>query len=162
MDTWPCGKREYAAIGLTAKDRHLHALTSAASPRRPLLMFEWEWQALLKGPGPHIVTTVRCGDHGVEEYGDAVVSADHGRIYVKDRRFACLGNGSRGNQYTVTFGSSAYATRLKNSSPTKTCMCISGNRAIIRAIAVHEFPGASSRKLEYRFPVRSGGMAPWR
>jgi hypothetical protein len=56
----------------------------------------YEWQALLKGPGPHTVTTWSCGDHGSEEYDDAIVSADHGNIRVKNRTFSCLSDFSPG------------------------------------------------------------------
>lgn len=92
----PCGKEQYVAVGVTADEPHLHVLSSAEFPDRPLVMLLSEWQALLSGPGPHTVLTWPCGDHGSEVYSDAVVSSRKGKIYVKDRTFECLSNDKPG------------------------------------------------------------------
>jgi hypothetical protein len=36
--TLPCGKSQFAAVGVSAKESHLHALTSVAKPDTPLIM----------------------------------------------------------------------------------------------------------------------------
>ncbi len=93
VGTLPCGKWQFAALGVSAKQPHLHALASAANPDTPLIMPLNAWQALLKGPGPHTVTTWACNDHGSEVRTELVVSASHGEIHVKNRTFSCPENG---------------------------------------------------------------------
>jgi hypothetical protein len=89
VGTLPCGKLQFAAVGVSATEPHLHALTSVAKPDAPLIMPLGAWQALLKGPGPHTVPTWACGDHGSDARTDLVVSASDGQIHVKDREFSC-------------------------------------------------------------------------
>jgi hypothetical protein len=55
VGTLPCGKRQFAAIGVTRTVPHLHALTSVSHPERPLIMPEAAWQALLRSPRPTVV-----------------------------------------------------------------------------------------------------------
>lgn len=38
VGTMPCGKRQFAALGVTRGNRHLHALATAAHPDRPLTL----------------------------------------------------------------------------------------------------------------------------
>jgi len=91
----PCGKQEFAAIGVSAKNDHLHALTSAAKPNDPLLMPVQAWNALIKGPEASVVTW-QCGDHGSDVRSELVVSAKNGDIHVTGRDFSCPGDGSAG------------------------------------------------------------------
>jgi hypothetical protein len=78
VGTPPCGKLQFAAVGVSVKEPHLHALTSAAKPDAPLIMPLNAWQALLASPRPHTVATWTCGDHGSDVRSDLVVSASSG------------------------------------------------------------------------------------
>ncbi len=89
VGTMPCGKHQFAAVGITKANPHLHALASVAHPKTPLMMPLNAWQALLKSPDPTVVSIWDCGDHGSEERREFVVSADSGDIRVKDRLFSC-------------------------------------------------------------------------
>jgi hypothetical protein len=89
----PCGKLQFAAIGVTKAVPHLHALTSVSEPDTPLIMPEAAWQALLKSPGPTAVRTGECGDHGSDSRSELVVSANNGAIRVKGREYSCPTNG---------------------------------------------------------------------
>jgi hypothetical protein len=94
VGTLPCGKRQFAAIGVTKAVPHLHALTSVSHPDKPLIMPEHAWQALLRSPLPTVVHTWPCGDHGSERRSELVVSANKGAIHVKDREYSCPDNGA--------------------------------------------------------------------
>src|SRR5262249_45188168 len=95
VGTLPCGKLQYAAIGITKKNPHLHALASVAHPDAPLVMPWSAWQALLKGPGPTTVHTWTCGDHGSDTRSELVVAATGGDIRVKSRDFSCPAKGQK-------------------------------------------------------------------
>ena len=86
----PCGKLEFAAVGLSAENPHLHALASREHPKDPLMMPSDAWQALLKNSGPTRVTTLTCGDHGSDVWLDLVVSASGGLIHVREEEFSCV------------------------------------------------------------------------
>jgi len=89
VETLPCGKLQFAAIGVTKTIPHLHALTSVAHPNTPLIMPLTAWQALLQSPGPTAVQMWACGDHGSETRSELVVSAISGALRVKDRKYSC-------------------------------------------------------------------------
>ena len=89
IGTLPCGKLQFAAVGVTRANPSLHVLSTTAKPAVPLIMAWPAWQALLSGPGPHTVPTWDCGDHGSERYAELVVQADRGQISVKQRQFSC-------------------------------------------------------------------------
>jgi hypothetical protein len=89
VGTLPCGKHQFAAVGVTKTDRRLHALTSVSHPDSPLIMPEAAWQALLEGPGPTVVQTWACDDHGSETRTELVVSANDGAIRLKEREYSC-------------------------------------------------------------------------
>jgi hypothetical protein len=93
VGTLPCGKLQFAAVGVSTKELHLHALTSVAKPDTPLIMPLVAWQALLKGPGAHTVKTWACGDHGSDVRTELVVSAGDSQIDVKEREFSCPPDG---------------------------------------------------------------------
>jgi hypothetical protein len=91
VGTEPCGKTQFVALGVTASDPHLHALTSAAHPERPLIMPLHVWRALLSGHGRRrTLPTWECGDHGADESTRYVVSAKAGRIRLKVRSYGCV------------------------------------------------------------------------
>lgn len=93
VGTLPCGKLQFAAIGVTKPIPHLHALTSVAHPDTPLTMPLSAWQALLHSPGPTTVPTWLCGDHGSETRSELVVSANNGAIRIRDREYSCPADG---------------------------------------------------------------------
>src|SRR2546423_12170102 len=96
VGTMPCGKRQYAALGISTENPHLHALASVAKPNEPLMMPLQVWQAVLKHTTPTEVPTWRCGDHGGETQTELVVWAAHGKIHAKQREYSCTANDSRG------------------------------------------------------------------
>jgi hypothetical protein len=67
IGTLPCGKVQYAAIGVTAGNPHLHALGSAAHPDALLAMPLPAWHALLLKRPQSTVALQACGDHGSEQ-----------------------------------------------------------------------------------------------
>ncbi|HEX4240938.1 MAG TPA: hypothetical protein VHZ53_05970 [Steroidobacteraceae bacterium] len=92
----PCGKQQFAAIGVSAKNDHLHAVTSVAKTNQPLLMPNQAWDALLKGgPDTRSVLVWQCGDHGSEVRSELVVNAKNGDIQVTARDFSCPIDGSK-------------------------------------------------------------------
>jgi hypothetical protein len=93
VGTLPCGKWQFAAVGVSAREPRLHALTSAAKPDGPLIMPLAAWQALLQGPGPQTVATWACGDHGSESRAELIVSAGSSEIHVRRREFSCPADG---------------------------------------------------------------------
>jgi hypothetical protein len=93
VGTLPCGKLQFAAVGVSAKEPHLHALTSLAMPDTPLIMSLGAWQALLKGPGAHTIKIWACDDHGSDVRTELEVSAGDGQIHVKEREFSCPPDG---------------------------------------------------------------------
>lgn len=93
VGTLPCGKHQFATIGVTKAVPHLHALASVSHPDTPLIMPEAAWQALLKSPNPTAIPTWACGDHGSENRSELVVSAKNGAIRVKNREYSCPSNG---------------------------------------------------------------------
>lgn len=95
VETLPCGKRQYMALGVSKANPRLHAIGSVAHPDKPLVLPAHAWAALLKSPRPKPVTTWQCGDHGSERHTDVVLSADRGRISVTARSFDCPGDRSK-------------------------------------------------------------------
>lgn len=93
VGTLPCGKLQFAAIGVTRAVPRLHALTSVAHPDTPLVMPKAAWLALLRSSGPTTVPTWACGDHGSDVRSELVVSATNGAIRVKAREYSCPANG---------------------------------------------------------------------
>jgi hypothetical protein len=82
VDTLPCGKHLLVAVGTTRDKTHLHALTSAEHPERPLALYQWQWDALARSPRPGKVIEWSCGDHGMGEETTVVLKTDSGRIHA--------------------------------------------------------------------------------
>lgn len=82
VDTLPCGKHVLVAIGITRDNPHVHALTSAEHPERPLALYQWQWDALARNSRPGEVMDWPCGDHGADEETTMVLRADHGRVHA--------------------------------------------------------------------------------
>jgi len=93
IGTLPCGKVQYAAIGVTAGNPHLHALGSAAHPDALLAMPLPAWHALLLKATPSTVPLLACGDHGSEQRSELTVSASKDGIYAHERDFSCPDDG---------------------------------------------------------------------
>ena len=96
IDSGPCGHRAYVAISVTESRPELHALTSIAHPKRPLIMGRQAWQLLLSGAGQHRVVEWGCGDHGSDVQTELVLSAINGQIDVKRLEYRCEDNDRRG------------------------------------------------------------------
>lgn len=94
VGTLPCGKVQYAAIGVSAANPHLHALGSAAHPEALLAMPLPAWHALLLKPEPSTVPLQACGDHGSEERSTLTVSVGKDGIRAHERDFSCPEDGS--------------------------------------------------------------------
>ena len=82
VDTLPCGKHVMVAVGITRDNPHLHALTSAEHPERPLALYQWQWDALARSPRPGEVADWPCGDHGVDEETTMILRTDGGRVHA--------------------------------------------------------------------------------
>jgi hypothetical protein len=93
----PCGKRQMALIGVSRRDPHLHAFSTAAHPERPLVLQAPAWQALMASKGHAQFTAWACGDHGGDTEIEQVIDARDGRFMVRENTFACRDDGSRGN-----------------------------------------------------------------
>jgi hypothetical protein len=94
IGTLPCTKVQYAAIGVSAKDPHLHALGSAAHPEAMLAMPLPAWHALLVKPGGTTVQLRACGDHGSDQRSELIVSAGKDGIRAHERDFSCPEDGA--------------------------------------------------------------------
>jgi len=78
----PCGHRALVAVGITRDNPHLHTLTTAEHPGRPLALSPTQWEALARNPHPGTLIDIPCGDHGAEEEAAIALRADHGRIHA--------------------------------------------------------------------------------
>ncbi|HVT53442.1 MAG TPA: hypothetical protein VHE77_17810 [Dongiaceae bacterium] len=94
VGTLSCGKVQYAAIGVTAGNPHLHALGSAAHPDALLAMPLPAWHALLLKTEPSTIELQACGDHGSEERSTLTVSVGKDGIHAHERDFSCPADGS--------------------------------------------------------------------
>ena len=103
VDTLPCGKHVLVAVGTTRDNPHLHALTSAEHPERPLTLYQWQWKALARSPHPGKVMDWPCGDHGAEEQSTVELSADGGRIHATRITSTCpdVPNPAGGRQHSA-------------------------------------------------------------
>lgn len=91
VDTAPCGKPVVVAIGVSAGNPRLHALSAVETPGEPLMMSWTAWRSLLAEPGPFTITTWSCGDHGSDTETDATLSAVNGAIHYTTSESQCPG-----------------------------------------------------------------------
>ncbi|MDB5442155.1 MAG: hypothetical protein JWP73_531 [Phenylobacterium sp.] len=96
VGTLPCGKHQFAAIGVSKANPHLHAFGSAAHPNKPLVLPRRAWEALLSSPRPTPILIWECDDHGSEVRSLLEVSAQGGHIRAVDRDYGCPGVGTTG------------------------------------------------------------------
>lgn len=94
VGTLPCSKVQYAAIGVSAADPHLHVLGSSAHPEAALVMPLPVWHALLVHSGSTTVPLWACGDHGSERRRELIVSAGKDGIRAHERDFSCPEDGA--------------------------------------------------------------------
>jgi len=94
IGTLPCSKVQYAAIGVSAAEPHLHVLGSTAHPEAALAMPLPAWHALLVKPGSSTVELLACGDHGSDQRSELIVSAGKDGIRAHERDFSCPEDGS--------------------------------------------------------------------
>ncbi|WP_206238849.1 hypothetical protein [Novosphingobium terrae] len=89
MGNSTCGHRYAIVVGITRDNPHLHAFTSKAHPRRPLLLQFHEWQALAASPHPAPIIDWQCNDHGNDRRSMLTIAADKGQIHGTMDQFAC-------------------------------------------------------------------------
>jgi hypothetical protein len=89
VGTLPCMKPQFAAIGVSAHNRRLHAFATVDKPGDPLIMPPQAWSALLTAPDKRPVQVWQCDDHGSEVRSELIVSAKSGNIHVTGRDFSC-------------------------------------------------------------------------
>jgi hypothetical protein len=89
VGTLPCGKLQFAAIGVAPTSNRLHTLSSLAKPNQPLIMPAAAWYALKENADPTAITTWACGDHGADQRNVLVVSAVDGGVRVRERKYSC-------------------------------------------------------------------------
>jgi len=94
VGTLPCGKHQFAALGVSKSKPHLHALGCLVHPDQPLVMPRHAWEALLRSSHPAAVVIWPCDDHGSEVRSELSLSASHGNIRAVDRDFSCPSQGS--------------------------------------------------------------------
>ncbi|HAT30941.1 MAG TPA: hypothetical protein DCW29_08880 [Janthinobacterium sp.] len=92
----PCGRNMMVLIGVSKKNPHLHAFTSLAHPKRPLLLQRSHWNALLKAKTSASDIALPCGDHGSETEIEKSVTVRDGVFEVSAREYACRDEGGRG------------------------------------------------------------------
>ncbi|ESQ79587.1 hypothetical protein [Asticcacaulis sp. YBE204] len=91
VDTLPCGKRQFIALGLSADGVKLQALTSKESAE-PLILNAGGWAALKASPKPRTVEVWPCDDHGSAVHSTVRVSAHNGIISAKFYNRQCRPN----------------------------------------------------------------------
>lgn len=84
-----CGHRYAVVVGITRANPHLHAFTSKAHPRRPLVLQFHEWQALAASARPAPILDWQCSDHGDDRRSMLTIAADHGQIHGTMDQYAC-------------------------------------------------------------------------
>ncbi len=92
----PCGKRMCVVIGISRKNPRLHVFGSAEHPKRPLVLQDHQWEALVMARGPVRVMDWRCGDHGAEEETELELRIDDNGIHAIERVYECTEDGIRG------------------------------------------------------------------
>jgi hypothetical protein len=62
----PCGKSAGVLVGLSKANPQLHAVGTTSHPGDPLVLFQWEWDALRNSLHSVTVTDWECHDHAAE------------------------------------------------------------------------------------------------
>lgn len=96
VGTEPCGKREAMVIGVSSAQPHLHAFTSVAHPRTPLVLEVHIWQALLRASGPISAIEWACGDHASDTETNVRLTATPAGFAGQRRTYDCKTDGTAG------------------------------------------------------------------
>jgi hypothetical protein len=97
IDTLPCGKRMSVIVGISRKNSQLHFFTSVTHPEEPLILQDWQWEALRRATGSISVVQWPCGDHGADGIDEYELRADNGNIFALKRQFQCnIESGQKG------------------------------------------------------------------
>jgi hypothetical protein len=83
------GVRLFAGVGVSARNPHLHALSSVEKPGVPVEMQYRPWRTLLTASRPTRLTTWQCDDHSSKVQQDLIVSARRGEIHFKEIMLRC-------------------------------------------------------------------------
>ena len=89
IGTMAGGVQIFAAVGVSARNPRLHALSSVEKPDAPLEMQYRPWRTLLTAARPTRVTTWECDDHGSAIQQDFIVSARQGSIHSREIHLRC-------------------------------------------------------------------------
>lgn len=92
----PCGKRMCVVIGISRKNSRLHVFASTEHPKKPLVLQDHQWKALLRSKGPVKVPDWRCGDHGADEETELELRIDHNGNHAMKSVYECTDDGIRG------------------------------------------------------------------
>jgi hypothetical protein len=83
------GVQLFAAVGVSTRNPHLHALSSVEKPGAPVEMQLRPWNALLTATRPTRLTTWQCDDHDSDVQQDLIVWARQGKIHFKEIFLHC-------------------------------------------------------------------------
>lgn len=83
------GVRLFAGVGVSARNPHLHALSSVEKPGVPVEMQYRPWRTLLTASKPTRLTTWQCDDHSSTVQQDLIVWARRGDIHFKEILLRC-------------------------------------------------------------------------
>ncbi|CAN5638923.1 hypothetical protein BH10PSE14_BH10PSE14_00150 [soil metagenome] len=89
VGTFGGGVRLFAGVGVSKRDPHLHALSSAEKPGVPVEMQYRPWRTLLTASKPTRLTTWQCDDHSSAVQQDLIVWARRGDIHFKEILLRC-------------------------------------------------------------------------
>ena len=93
--TQPCGKSAGIVVGITAVSPHLHPVTTASHPDRPLVLFKHEWEALRDAKtSPLDILDTPCGDHGAETETHVLIRWGRKGIDGSRREYTCPAGGA--------------------------------------------------------------------
>jgi hypothetical protein len=87
--TLPCGKHQMALVGISRSNPHLHAFSTTEKPMLPLILSDWEWDALLKSSGGVSVIDWYCGDHGSNVQWKMQLERTDGVLHAKGLGYSC-------------------------------------------------------------------------
>ena len=97
IDTLPCGKRMSIIAGISRESPRLHVFTSVSHPKEPLILQDWQWEALRKAKDSTTVVQWPCGDHGSDGIDEYELSAKKGDIFALKRQYECnIESGQKG------------------------------------------------------------------
>ena len=89
VDTLPCGKHQMVLVGVSRANPHLHTFASAEDPNKPLILGDWEWNALRDSSHPIDVVDWHCQDHGSDTQWKVHLSAESGVIHAAKTSRQC-------------------------------------------------------------------------